>query len=119
MSILNLQNRCGVGIVQGILYPYKFQCVKIQAHQVSTVVCHKCITFVNSRAVLHTDPEGFCTGSCSVIAPFHDLTRIDGQRACLLIIAGIQLDEIQDPIFSRIDQSVCLFIDQCGTVEET
>ena len=89
MSVLHGKHRGGVGVIQNVLYPHQLQGVQIQAHQIAAIVGHENIAVVDGCTVLHAKPVGSNTGSGSVIMPFHNRVRGDGQGACRWIIAGI------------------------------
>ena len=117
VSVLHRQNRSGVGVIQNILHPYKLQGIQIQAHQIAAVISNKKITVIDGCAVLHAKPVGTYAGTCSVVAPFHNMIRIDGQGACFRGITGIQFDQIKNSVLAWIDQGICGSIHKGGGIK--
>ena len=118
LSVLYGKHRRGIGVVQNILRPYKLKGIQIQAHQIAAVIRHKEITLIYSRAVFHSQPEGFRTGSGAVIPPFYRPAGRNGKRSRCRIILCVQPDQIDNAVFARINQRIRFFVHQCGTVEE-
>ena len=118
MAVFDGEGGGAIGIIKNILSPDDPESLKIKAPQNSAVVAHEQVPLVDAARVFHAEPEIFIGGAGAPVVPFDDVVRIDGKRTRSGIVVRVQVHEVEDSIFTGINQRVCLSVDQCRGVEE-